>query len=65
MENIIKENEVSIGMYATLHDLSKSAVYDRCKRGSVVWRYLFPETEEYIVIEKDNYVQRKSGRKRK
>lgn len=63
--NEIKENEVSIGMYATLHDLSKSAVYDRCKRGSVVWRYLFPETKEYIVIEKDSYVMRKTGPKKK
>jgi hypothetical protein len=63
--NEIKETEVSIGMYATLHDLSKSAVYDRCKRSSVQWRYLFPETQEYIVIEKDSYVQRKSGRKKK
>lgn len=60
----LTETEISVKQYAILHDLTPSAVYDRIKKNSVSWRYLFPDTEEYIVIEKDSYVAKKAGRKR-
>jgi uncharacterized protein YjaZ len=60
----LTETEISVKQYAVLHGLTPSAVYDRVKHNSVSWRYIFPETEEYIVIERDSYIPKKSGRKR-
>ena len=64
-QNIIKPNEITIGQYAKSENLTKAAVYNRMYRNAVKWRYLFPETKEYVVIEVQAYVPKKSGRKRK
>ena len=63
--NEIAETELSIQGYAAYTGLTASGVHHRIRKQLVVWRYLFPNTEEYIVIEKDSFTPKKCGRKRK
>ena len=61
----IKENELSIKQYAQYHNITEHTVWYRIRQKNVKFRYLFEDTEEFLVIERDSFIQKKAGRKKK
>jgi hypothetical protein len=63
IKNLIKPNELSKKAYMAYHNVTESTVSYRMANNTIRWRFLFPETEEYIVIEKDYLVRSKEAKK--
>jgi hypothetical protein len=60
----LKDNEVFADEYCRSENITPFALYYRLKNG-LIWRYGIPERQSIIIIEKDTWTRKKSGRKKK
>jgi|JI8StandDraft_2_1071088.scaffolds.fasta_scaffold364702_1 hypothetical protein len=55
----VKDSELSKKAYAEKYNYTIQHVNNLIRNNQVKWRYLFPETEEYVLIDTD-YVMTKT-----